>query len=249
MKVNTCPLCNGYSKLEKKSKTVINGFTDYVTYCRCTQCDCRGPRVRLADFDNPTDARQLAVDKWNNRVFDVPDNRNNITLITLVRYPEDAPPLVDNFYIALGKNELNEDPEKILRKKIRNYLASNQGWEWICDTDYEYNWNHFISDMPEMVVVKNRQTDDRILGDTIVEVNESEPLVPDNVEGTCYAYFGSERKRALCEVDFTTGNVFLKEPIENIENANHVGVLIKNEFGKSWFELDPDGRFEFLEKV
>ena len=67
-KVKPCPLCGGYSKLEAKSKTVINGEIKYTTYCRCCDCDCRGPRVLIGK--DPTVARKLALERWNRRVAD-----------------------------------------------------------------------------------------------------------------------------------------------------------------------------------
>ena len=67
-KIKTCPMCGGYSKLEPKSKTVIKGEVKYVTYCRCCDCEVRGPRVLIGK--DPKVARKLAIDRWNRRVYE-----------------------------------------------------------------------------------------------------------------------------------------------------------------------------------
>ena len=70
-KIKRCPMCGGYSVLERKSKTVIKGEPRYVTYVRCTQCDARGPRILLDDANgvsSVTEARQIAIKYWNRRV-------------------------------------------------------------------------------------------------------------------------------------------------------------------------------------
>ena len=64
--IDHCPLCGGYGRLEKKSRTFINGETTYVTYVRCVRCDCRGPRHILGE--DPYEARNAAVIDWNRRV-------------------------------------------------------------------------------------------------------------------------------------------------------------------------------------
>lgn len=64
--IENCPLCGGYAKLEKKSKTFINGETKYIAYVRCIRCDCRGPRHVLGN--DPYEARNSAVLEWNRRV-------------------------------------------------------------------------------------------------------------------------------------------------------------------------------------
>jgi len=63
-----CPFCGGFSKLEPKSKTMIKGQLTYVTYCRCVKCDSRGSRIIIED--NPIEARRLAVESWNRRVYE-----------------------------------------------------------------------------------------------------------------------------------------------------------------------------------
>ena len=66
-KVKPCPCCGGFAKLERKSKTIIQGEQKYVTYVRCVDCDMRGPRVLLGT-NNVTLARQVAIKRWNRRV-------------------------------------------------------------------------------------------------------------------------------------------------------------------------------------
>ena len=66
--VKPCPMCDGLAKLEPKSKTVIKGEVKYVTYCRCVDCDTRGPRVLIGN--DPKIARELAIMRWNRRVYE-----------------------------------------------------------------------------------------------------------------------------------------------------------------------------------
>ena len=69
--VKPCPLCGGFSVLERKSKTYIQGVLSRVTYCRCTRCDCRGPRKLLGGSDElDRVARIEAIECWNRRVSD-----------------------------------------------------------------------------------------------------------------------------------------------------------------------------------
>lgn len=67
-KVKPCPLCGGYAKLERKSKTIIKGEQRYITYVRCCDCDVRGPRVLLGN--NVTYAREIAIKRWNRRAYE-----------------------------------------------------------------------------------------------------------------------------------------------------------------------------------
>lgn len=66
--VKRCPLCGGYSKLEPKSKTIIKGKQEMITYCRCVECDARGPRVVIGS--DPSIAREIAIMRWNRRVYE-----------------------------------------------------------------------------------------------------------------------------------------------------------------------------------
>jgi Lar family restriction alleviation protein len=66
--VKPCPLCGGIAKLERKSKTYINQTLRYVTYVRCCQCDTRGPRVLIGA--NSEFARDIAIKRWNRRVYE-----------------------------------------------------------------------------------------------------------------------------------------------------------------------------------
>lgn len=67
-KVKVCPLCGGYARLEPRSKTVIKGEVQYIAYCRCVECDVRGPRVLLGS--DPHKARESAIKRWNRRVYE-----------------------------------------------------------------------------------------------------------------------------------------------------------------------------------
>jgi len=66
--VKKCPFCDGYSKLEPKSKTIIKGETRYVTYCRCVECDARGPRILIGN--TPCISRNIAIKRWNRRAYE-----------------------------------------------------------------------------------------------------------------------------------------------------------------------------------
>ena len=66
--IKTCPMCGGVSILETRSKTMIKGELKYVTYCRCVECDLRGPRVILGS--DPHKARETAIFRWNRRVYE-----------------------------------------------------------------------------------------------------------------------------------------------------------------------------------
>ena len=63
--IKSCPLCGGFSKLERRSKTIVDGQVKYMAYVRCTVCDCRGPRIMLGS--DSTGARRIAVSKRNRR--------------------------------------------------------------------------------------------------------------------------------------------------------------------------------------
>ena len=67
-KIKSCPMCGGYSKLEAKSKTIIQGELKYTTYCRCCDCGLRGPRVLIGA--NSSESRRIAIERWNRRVTD-----------------------------------------------------------------------------------------------------------------------------------------------------------------------------------
>lgn len=69
-KIKSCPFCGGYSRLERKSKTVIKGEQKYVTYVRCCECDVRGPRLLLSDNCDVTRTREIAIKRWNRRVYE-----------------------------------------------------------------------------------------------------------------------------------------------------------------------------------
>lgn len=66
--IKSCPFCGGFSKLEPKSKTVIDGKLSYVTYVRCTKCNSHGRRFRLTDNEDVQVSRKKAIDAWNRRV-------------------------------------------------------------------------------------------------------------------------------------------------------------------------------------
>lgn len=65
--IANCPFCGGYSDLVRKSKTIVHGVTRHTTYVECKVCHCRGKRFLLDEYDNPTIARNKAVDSWNTR--------------------------------------------------------------------------------------------------------------------------------------------------------------------------------------
>lgn len=67
MKIKVCPLCNGFSNIVKKSKTIVQGNLEYTTYVECKVCHCRGPRFLFRDFEDPRDARLEAIKSWNRR--------------------------------------------------------------------------------------------------------------------------------------------------------------------------------------
>lgn len=71
MRLRACPFCGGYAKLERRSKTVVNGEKTFNTYVRCTACDARGARFLLQDFPTTADAHRAAVDAWEGRVKEV----------------------------------------------------------------------------------------------------------------------------------------------------------------------------------
>ena len=67
-KLKPCPFCGGYGTVAQKSKTYIKGELTLITYCYCTDCDSRGRRVLLDDYDNHSDAYRMAISHWNRRV-------------------------------------------------------------------------------------------------------------------------------------------------------------------------------------
>ena len=68
IEIKTCPMCGGTAKLEPRSKTMIGGEQRYTTYCRCVDCDLRGPRILIGA--NPRVARETAIKRWNRRVYE-----------------------------------------------------------------------------------------------------------------------------------------------------------------------------------
>lgn len=67
-KIRKCPFCGGYSTLAANSKTYIKGELTRITYVYCTDCNSRGRRVVLSEYETPTKARELAILHWNRRV-------------------------------------------------------------------------------------------------------------------------------------------------------------------------------------
>lgn len=65
--IKICPLCNGFSDLVRKSKTIVKGETQYTTYVECKVCRCRGPRCLFSEYESPSAARQEAIRLWNRR--------------------------------------------------------------------------------------------------------------------------------------------------------------------------------------
>ena len=76
LEIKTCPLCDGFSSMVRKSKTIVQGQQEFTTYVECKICRCRGPRCLFRDFASPTEARQKAVEMWNRR-----DGSGNISKV------------------------------------------------------------------------------------------------------------------------------------------------------------------------
>lgn len=72
MALKSCPFCGGYARLERRSKTVVNGERAFNTYVRCTVCDARGARFLLQDFPCSSEAHKAATKAWEGRANNEP---------------------------------------------------------------------------------------------------------------------------------------------------------------------------------
>ena len=66
----SCPFCGGRAVLEKAHRAFVGGETTRVAFVRCTACNARGGRVKLADYGCTSTSHEAcakAVAAWNRR--------------------------------------------------------------------------------------------------------------------------------------------------------------------------------------
>ena len=67
-----CPFCGGEAFLEEGTRAFIHGKSTRVAYIRCRRCNARSNRYDLAEFGKTStsaEARKLAVEAWNRRIW------------------------------------------------------------------------------------------------------------------------------------------------------------------------------------
>lgn len=65
--IKPCPHCGSPAVLKVRSKTMVQGKTQFAAYVFCPACDARGARALYRDFPTVRDARLHAVECWNRR--------------------------------------------------------------------------------------------------------------------------------------------------------------------------------------
>lgn len=70
IELKPCPFCGGKAYLERHHRAFINGETSIVTYVRCTVCNARSGREKIADYgrtSRSSEAERKVIEAWNKR--------------------------------------------------------------------------------------------------------------------------------------------------------------------------------------
>lgn len=66
--IDKCPHCGSYARIRRQNRTVVKGKQCRNCYVYCPECDARGARILYDLFTTSSDAEEVAIAMWNQRV-------------------------------------------------------------------------------------------------------------------------------------------------------------------------------------
>ena len=149
-----------------------------------------------------------------------------------------------------------EDPEELLRERIRQYLATKAGWKANCIASQDYNWGDFMMDMSRPEYGLYFSDEAKRMGAPLrfyhdMQVNQDELLAPTDVPAKVVLKDSSGSKPP-CTLDgtinFQTGEVWwdFDSDDENVSAFDSAVAILENH---EELELDKDDGFERLKSI